>query len=100
VVHGADLVAAVLADVHAGVAPPVVAARFHNGLAAVVTEVCGLIRRDTGLDTVALSGGVFQNVLLVERCVTGLEAAGFRVLTHRRVPPNDGGVSLGRDRLG
>jgi hydrogenase maturation protein HypF len=106
VVHGADLVAAVLSDVHAGVATPVVAARFHNGLAAVVTEVCGLIRRDTGLATVALSGGVFQNVLLVERCGTGLEAAGFRVLTHRRVPPNDGGVSLGqaavcgaRDRL-
>ena len=106
-VHGSDLVAAVLADLGAGVAAPVVAARFHNGLAAVVVEVCERLRRDTGLATVALSGGVFQNVLLVERCVAGLEAAGFRVLTHRRVPPNDGGISLGqaavcgaRDRLG
>jgi hydrogenase maturation protein HypF len=96
VVRGADLVAAALADVDAGVATAVVSARFHNGLAAVVVEVCELIRRETGLDTVALSGGVFQNVVLVERCVLGLEAAGFRVLTHRRVPPNDGGVSLGQ----
>jgi hydrogenase maturation protein HypF len=106
VVCGADLVAYALADVDAGVATPVVSARFHNGLAAVVVEVCDLVRHDTGLDTVALSGGVFQNVVLAERCVVGLEAAGFRVLTHRRVPPNDGGVSLGqaavcgaRDRL-
>ena len=105
-VHGADLVAAALADVDAGVATPVVSARFHNGLAAVVVEVCDLIRRESGLETVALSGGVFQNVVLVERCVAGLEASGFKVLTHRRVPPNDGGVSLGqaavcgaRDRL-
>ncbi|MEY9894897.1 hydrogenase maturation protein HypF [Catenulispora sp. MAP5-51] len=100
VVHGADLVDAVAADVHAGIAIPVVSARFHNGLAATVTEVCELIRRgtglDTALDTVALSGGVFQNAILVERCVAGLEAAGFRVLTHRRVPPNDGGISLGQ----
>jgi hydrogenase maturation protein HypF len=106
VAWGADLVEAALADVDAGVATPVVAARFHNGLAAVVVEVCDLIRRETGLATVALSGGVFQNVVLLERCVAGLEALGFRVLTHRRVPPNDGGVSLGqaavcgaRDRL-
>jgi hydrogenase maturation protein HypF len=96
VVRGADLVAAALGDVDAGVATPVVAARFHNGLAAIVAEVCELIRRDSGLDTVALSGGVFQNVLLVERCVADLESLGFTVLTHRRVPPNDGGVSLGQ----
>lgn len=106
VVRGADLVEAALADVDAGVPTPVVAARFHNGLAAAVAEVCDLIRRESGLQTVALSGGVFQNVVLVERCVAGLEASGFKVLTHRRVPPNDGGVSLGqaavcgaRDRL-
>jgi hydrogenase maturation protein HypF len=48
------------------------------------------------LDTVALSGGVFQNVLLVDATVAGLEAGGFTVLTHRRVPPNDGGISFGQ----
>jgi hydrogenase maturation protein HypF len=45
---------------------------------------------------VALSGGVFQNVVFTERVVAGLRASGFRVLTHSRVPPNDGGISLGQ----
>jgi hydrogenase maturation protein HypF len=55
-----------------------------------------MLREATGLGTAALSGGVFQNVLLLERTVAGLEQAGFRVLTHSRVPPNDGGISLGQ----
>jgi hydrogenase maturation protein HypF len=58
--------------------------------------VCGRLREERGLGTVALSGGVFQNVLLLDRCVSGLEHAGFRVLLHGRVPPNDGGISLGQ----
>jgi hydrogenase maturation protein HypF len=49
-----------------------------------------------GLNTVALSGGVFQNLLLVDHTVSRLEAVGFRVLTHVRVPPNDGGISFGQ----
>ncbi|NUR58774.1 MAG: carbamoyltransferase HypF [Catenulispora sp.] len=96
VVRAADLVGGVLDDLAAGVPAPVVAARFHNGLAAAVVEVCERIRLDSGVGVVALSGGVFQNVLLVQRCVAGLERVGFEVLTHRRVPPNDGGVSLGQ----
>ena len=106
VVAGAGLVRAALDDLAAGVPVSVVSARFHNGLASAVVEVCERIRVGSGVGTVALSGGVFQNVLLLERCVDGLGAAGFRVLTHRRVPPNDGGISLGqaavcgaRDRL-
>jgi hydrogenase maturation protein HypF len=92
----ADLVRAVVADQRAGVAPPLVAARFHNGLAAAAVAACARVREGTGLGVVALSGGVFQNVLLTERVATGLERAGFRVLTHSRVPPNDGGISLGQ----
>jgi hydrogenase maturation protein HypF len=86
----------VAADLEAGVARPLIAARFHNGLAAATVAACQAIRDDTGLTTVALSGGVFQNLLLLERTVTALEQAGFRVLTHSRVPPNDGGISLGQ----
>jgi hydrogenase maturation protein HypF len=86
----------VVEDLDAGVAPPLVAARFHNGLAAATVAACQAIRETTGLEAVALSGGVFQNLLLLERVVTGLEARGFRVLVHSRVPPNDGGISLGQ----
>ena len=95
-VAGADLVRAVVDDVRAGVGPPVVAARFHRGVAAVVVAGCEAARRASGLATVALSGGVFQNLFLLEAAVAGLEARGFRVLVHARVPPNDGGISLGQ----
>jgi hypothetical protein len=88
------------------VAPPVVAARFHHGVAAAIERTCAILRSRTGLGVVALSGGVFQNLLLLDRTVTRLEGGGFRVLVHGRVPPNDGGISLGqaavaaaRDRL-
>jgi hydrogenase maturation protein HypF len=96
VVHGVDLVRAAVDDIRAGVAPPVIAARFHNGVVAAIVAVCEHVRSQTGLDTVALSGGVFQNLLLLERTVDRLTALGFTVLTHHRVPPNDGGISLGQ----
>jgi hydrogenase maturation protein HypF len=93
---GSDLVRAVVEDLEAGVAPPLIAARFHNGLAAATVTACEAIREQEGLGTVALSGGVFQNMLLLERTVTALDQRGFRVLTHSRVPPNDAGISLGQ----
>jgi hydrogenase maturation protein HypF len=74
----------------------VVAARFHNAMADVVVDVCSRLREVHGLRVVALSGGVFQNALLLGRCLDGLQSAGFRVLTHRQVPCNDGGISLGQ----
>ncbi|MBZ4016815.1 carbamoyltransferase HypF [Streptomyces purpurogeneiscleroticus] len=95
-VHGADLVRAAADDVRAGTPPATVAARFHNGVARLIADVCGRLRETTALTTVALSGGVFQNGLLLDRTVPALERAGFRVLTHRRVPCNDGGISLGQ----
>jgi hydrogenase maturation protein HypF len=93
---GTDLVRAVVEELEAGVAAPLVAARFHNGLAGATVAACRTLREATGLEAVALSGGVFQNLLLLERTVAGLEQAGFRVLVHSRVPPNDGGISLGQ----
>jgi hydrogenase maturation protein HypF len=93
---GTDLVRAVVEDLESGVAPPLVAARFHNGLATATVAACQTVREETGLGAVALSGGVFQNLLLLDRVVAGLERARFRVLVHSRVPPNDGGISLGQ----
>ncbi len=94
--HGADLVRAAVNDLQTGVAPEAIATRFHHGLADAIVRVCLMLRDSTGVDVAALSGGVFQNVLLLECTVAGLERSGFRVLTHSRVPPNDGGISLGQ----
>jgi hydrogenase maturation protein HypF len=95
-IAGADLVRAAADDLRAGVAPARIAARFHNGLAAAVEQVCVILRDRGGPGTVALSGGVFQNLLLTDRVVTRLTGRGFRVLLHHRVPCNDGGISLGQ----
>jgi hydrogenase maturation protein HypF len=92
----ASLVRAVAEDVARGVPASTVSARFHTTLAHVVVDVCARLRAARGLSTVALSGGVFQNVRLLELCIDELEATGFEVLTHGRVPPNDGGISLGQ----
>jgi hydrogenase maturation protein HypF len=96
VIDASLLVRRVLDDVANGVPVGVIAARFHAAVVDLVVDVCDRIRGDTGLDTVALSGGVFQNTLLVGGCVARLRRAGFTVLTHRQVPPNDGGISLGQ----
>jgi hydrogenase maturation protein HypF len=93
---GADLIRAAADDLAAGVRRPVIAARFHNGVAAAIEQACVLLRDRHGLSTVALSGGVFQNLLLTERVVGRLSDRDFRVLVHHRVPCNDGGISLGQ----
>jgi hydrogenase maturation protein HypF len=96
-IMGTDLVRCVAEDVISGAAPAVIAARFHNAVSECIVAACRRARDlSGGLATVALSGGVFQNVLLTERAVAGLENEGFRVLLHGRVPPNDGGISLGQ----
>ena len=72
------------------------AARFHTALATMITKTCETIRTDTGLNTCALTGGVFQNRLLTTLCAGLLRAAGFRVLLHGMIPPNDGGIGAGQ----
>ena len=95
-VAGTDLVLAVVGDLAAGTDPAVVAARFHHGVAAAIEECCAVLRAERGLSVVALSGGVFQNQLLGQEVAGRLAARGFEVLTHSRVPCNDGGISLGQ----
>jgi len=95
-IWGFDLVRAVADDLRAGVRREAVAARFHHGVAAAIEAGCLLTRSRTGLATVALSGGVFQNLLLLRETERRLTARGFTVLTHSRVPCNDGGISLGQ----
>jgi hydrogenase maturation protein HypF len=95
-IAGRDLVRAVADDLAAGTSTNVIAARFHNGVAGLITHACVLLRERHGLSDVALSGGVFQNLLLLHAAVGKLEQHGFRVLVHSRVPCNDGGISLGQ----
>ncbi len=73
-----------------------ISAAFHNTVAAIVVEVCLRLRSEDGIDRVCLSGGTFQNVYLVEHAVMSLRAQGFEVFLHSKVPPNDGGISLGQ----
>ncbi len=96
VIHSEALVRAAVEDLLAGAELAAIAARFHNGVAAFVADAAVAARDRTSIDRVALSGGVFQNLLLLERTVDLLERDGFRVLVHSRVPPNDGGISLGQ----
>lgn len=87
---------AIVRDLRAGVDRPRIAARFHNAIAAMVSTAAVDARNLSGVSRVALSGGVWQNVFLLHRTVERLEAGAFEVLLHRRVPPNDGGLSLGQ----
>jgi hydrogenase maturation protein HypF len=77
-------------------APSVVAARFHNTLAAAIHEMCLRMRRESGIERVCLSGGTFQNMRLLGLTARALRASGFELFLHRKVPPNDGGIALGQ----
>jgi len=91
-----ELVAAVAGDILGGCSTPAVGMKFHNTVAAMTRDTCLKIKGQSGLGTVALSGGCFQNRLLLSKVTALLRQSGFKVLTHRNVPANDGGVSLGQ----
>lgn len=89
-------IAGIVEDVNVGVPPAEIAARFHHGVAGLIASVCRRLRDETGIGAVGLTGGVFQNAVLVRLSVDRLQAEGFDVLLHERVPPNDGGLALGQ----
>jgi hydrogenase maturation protein HypF len=91
-----ETVRAVVRDLAAGEEPAVIAARFQNAVAGATAAACVDVARRRGLDTAVVSGGVFQNRLLLERTVERLADAGLRVLVPERLPPNDGGISYGQ----
>ena len=90
------LVAGVVDALGRGFSRESVAAGFHRGLGVGASRLAAELAGSHGLDTVALSGGVFQNVLLTDVMCSELHSAGLRVLVHERYPPNDGGISLGQ----
>jgi hydrogenase maturation protein HypF len=92
----APLISAIVEDILHGKPAAHIARRFHLSIAEMLTEACIQARQQTGLRIVALSGGVFQNRLLLEQLMDNLIARAFQVFINRRVPPNDGGISLGQ----
>jgi hydrogenase maturation protein HypF len=95
-IDAAPVVSAIVDDMRRGCATGPIAAGFHLAVAELIADTADRLRDATGIEKVALSGGVFQNVLLLRLARAALEARGLRVLTHRLVPPNDGGLALGQ----
>jgi hydrogenase maturation protein HypF len=89
-------IAAMVEDIQRKVTASCISSRFHTTVARMILEMLTRMRGETGINEVVLSGGVFQNALLADLAVSLLEGKDFAVLTHRLVPSNDGGVSLGQ----
>jgi len=87
---------AIVDDLRDGISTGVIAARFHTAVTTMIVAVAERIRSRTGIATVGLSGGVFQNVTVTHAAAIALSEKGFSVLAHRLVPPNDGGLALGQ----
>ncbi len=96
IVRVRDLLSAIVDDSRHGVPRSNVSVKFHNTIAQMVRQLCLSIGGDAGTNKVILSGGVFQNRLLLNKTVGLLERSDFEVYTHRQVPCNDGGISLGQ----
>jgi hydrogenase maturation protein HypF len=98
VIDPAPVLSAIIRDVRNDVPAGVIGARFHRAVADLIVDVA--TSEDPAPRAVALSGGVFQNVMLLRLTRNSLVARGFEVLTHRHVPPNDGGIALGQLLVG
>lgn len=90
IIHG------VVNDLQKGVDPSKISGKFHSTLVRMFSELCGIIGNETGLNRVVLSGGAFQNSLLLTGLIQTLTRSNFQVFTHTLVPPNDGGIALGQ----
>jgi hydrogenase maturation protein HypF len=96
IVETGEIIHEVVEDLLAGRATGEISSRFHRTMAEVVAAGCEKIRGAGGTTAVALSGGSFQNMLLLQQVIKLLEGKGFQVYRHRRVPANDGGLALGQ----
>jgi len=96
VVRLGGLLSNILIDLRQGMSKGEISAKFHATMALIICRMCQMLVRDTGIDRVVLSGGVFQNRMLLRLTRAYLKDAGLKVITHREVPCNDGGISLGQ----
>ncbi|MBA7713128.1 hypothetical protein ES703_122127 [subsurface metagenome] len=96
VVKLGELFSMIVQDVKNQVPVSIISLKFHNTVAQIIARMCKLIARESGITQVALSGGVFQNRLLLKLATAALQREDINVLTHHLVPCNDGGISLGQ----
>jgi hydrogenase maturation protein HypF len=86
----------IIDEIKAGDSIGSIAAKFHNTVVLVILKICRRLRQRYDITQVCLSGGVFQNIYLLERVIPRLQDCGFEVFRNIQVPPNDGGISLGQ----
>jgi len=90
------IVCGVVKDMEKGIHPSRISSKFHMTLIKLFSELCEVIRKENGLNRIVLSGGVFQNSILLTGLIKSLDGKNFEVYTHSKVPTNDGGISLGQ----
>jgi hydrogenase maturation protein HypF len=93
------LLTQVVRDIHENVPVGKISAHFHNGLNNMISTICESVRKESGIKTVALSGGVWQNRSLLTSTIKALTNEGFQILWHHQVPTNDGGIALGQTMI-
>lgn len=96
IVNPDPIIEAIVEDIRKAESPFIISARFHNSIAKVISMMAQRIREETGISDIFLSGGVFQNHFLLGKVWDILKDDGFKVYIHQKVPPNDGGISLGQ----
>jgi hydrogenase maturation protein HypF len=95
-IHATTVIQGIVEDQLSTIPPEIISAKFHQAVVDLIITMSLTIKAERRLNRVVLSGGVFQNSLLLQRSIEQLESQGFEVFTHRRVPPNDGGIALGQ----
>ena len=90
------MIKGIIDDLRGKVGKGVISAKFHNALASMILDMCKKIGASVKINKVCLSGGCFQNIYLLDKTLNGLRRNGFEVFIHEKVPPNDGGISLGQ----
>ncbi|MGD8457273.1 MAG: carbamoyltransferase HypF [Anaerolineales bacterium] len=92
----APIIGSIVKDMREDIGVGKISARFHNTIVEMVNQICKKLRNRTNINTIALSGGVWQNMVLLQRTLTSLRDENFEVLIHSKVPANDGGLALGQ----
>lgn len=96
IINWERIIQGIVGDLIKNISKSVISAKFHNTITYIILEICQKIRKQTGITKVVLSGGVFQNIHLLKNTYNLLARNKFNVYTHSRIPPNDGGISLGQ----